>query len=436
MRKKQIAVWLTVSIMLLALAGCGAEQAEQNAAPKLAEYYNGVINTEGRVILARSDDFQQFYILDNEVLYDRWYASCYALQVENRFVGEPPVRLEPAEDRQTNEFADGTVVYLDYGWDQSISGRTFRFYDVYGELLQTVDIAAEVHNPYCVQFYFAPDGDLQNSVFVVDQLAIKGCYQLLDYAGNLLAEKNGLPGSGVKVTLAPEFVAVQYSITESGDYLDLYTLDGQPMPTEHKYFDFEQLSFNHLPPDERQLFYKARYTNEDGRRRYDILDGHGNVVQGNLLGLESDYGGVYYATQGWGNLTSCWLDLRSGQPVWLTEEPENIDYYGLYWEEEERLIAAMPNRGQYNSINRIYRDNYAHDWYPSPYFDGRRLLKNGVIADVLDEKGNVLISGVEPWALRYLGDDLFIVEQGFSRGLMNIKGEWLYKESAFTEFED
>ncbi len=434
--KKILAIVLCLAVVCFS-AGCGTEE-QQAAVPLLAAYDGGVINTGGQMILARSANRQQFYIFDNDVLYDRWGEPRYAMQTENHFVGEPPARLEPNPDSQVHMFEDGEVIYLDYGWDESITGRTFRFYDSYGELLQTVDIAAEASNPYYVRFLFAPDGDLQNSVFVVDQLAEHGSYQLLDYTGGLLAEKAGVLGSDARVTLAPGFAAVQYA-TADGDYLDLYTPDGQPMPTEHKYFDLEQLSFGNLPPEERPLFYKARYINAEGRRRYDILDGQGQVAAGNLLGLESGYGGVYYATQGWGNLTSCWLDLRSGRPVWLAEDSaklQDIDYYKIWRAEEEQLIAAMQTERDYDWINRVYYEDLRFGYYPSPYFNGERLLTEGIAVDVLDEKGKVLISGLKPWGMQYLGNDLFIVEQGFNRGLMNVKGEWLYKESIFTELAD
>ena len=36
----------------------------------------------------------------------------------------------------------------------------------------------------------------------------------------------------------------------------------------------------------------------------------------------------------------------------------------------------------------------------------------------------------------YLEQDIFEVQQGISRGLMNCKGEWLFKESVFADLED
>jgi len=462
MYKKLLTICLALAVCL-ALAGCGVkeEQAEeeQAAAPLLLAYRGGVINTAGQVILEPPQELRQDYLFDNQVLADFQGRPCYALQTENRFLAEPPAQYAPRADGPVMEYADGSVVYWEAGIDQRLAGRTFRFYDSDGELLQTVDFAAEVPDERYLRFYFAPDGDLTHSVFVLDELAAKGQYQLFDYAGKLLAVKRGVYGESLKATLAPGFVALQYSTNDQaeqpGDYVDFYSLDGQPLATAQKYFDFEQLDFSALPPDERQLFYKARYTNAESRRRYDLLDGDGNVLLGNLLALERGEAGVYAAAQGWGELLDGWLDLRGGSPVWLPAEPEPeyADYSAYRRAEDERLIAAMPTEQQYDYIYRLevyehpeyetFRYGYATPYFwhgaPSPYFEAgnyyypdRRRPNYGI--DVLDENGRVMLSGLE--AVKYLGHDLFAVRQGFSRGVINIDGEWIYQESIFDELED
>ena len=58
----------------------------------------------------------------------------------------------------------------------------------------------------------------------------------------------------------------------------------------------------------------------------------------------------------------------------------------------------------------------------------------GWVLFISARNGRVLISGVS--SVQYIGDDLFIVVRGFSRGLMNAQGEWLYQESIFTDLDD
>lgn len=54
--------------------------------------------------------------------------------------------------------------------------------------------------------------------------------------------------------------------------------------------------------------------------------------------------------------------------------------------------------------------------------------------DLLDSNGQVIISGLT--YMEHFADGYFVVQQGFNRGLMNDKGEWLYQESIFDGLED
>ncbi len=421
MAKKLLAVWL---LFCLTLAGC--ENSAEQEPPWLVEYDGGVINTAGQLIIAppAADAWPYLY---NDVLYSQDGRSCYAMQVESQLVEELESLLQPIPEWDGRYFYSTDFFH--------VSGRTFRFYDCFGELVHSVSVDTDEVPERNLRFCFAPNGDLSQSILLLDQLETNGRYQLLDYNGNLLAEKRGLQGlegSGVEVTAAPGFLALRYA-TLDGHWVDFYGWDGQPLQLAQNYFDFEQLNFYGSRQLNKPLFYKARYTNAQGRRRYDILDGEGHVVAGNLLGIK-DIGasGVYSVTQGWGNNVSCWLDLRSGRPVWLTENPGRPDYRA--YAADDKLIAAMQTEQEYKYIFRIYYGDW-RNYGPSPYFEGHRLLEpRGMVYDVLDENGRVLISGVS--SVQYIGDDLFIVVRGFSRGLMNAQGEWLYQESIFTDLDD
>lgn len=426
-RKKTAAVCLLV--LCFALTACGRAEPPE---PRLVEYYGGVLNTAGQVIIPPPPK-TEWHRQNNEVLTDRFGHSCYAMQTENHF---QQAEFQTFGIEPNYEYPDGSRHYVDNAANWRSTGCAFRFYDSYGELVHTVDIMAEVAWPYDIQFCFAPDGDLQKSLFIIYTTEPDNQYQLYDYSGRLLTPSPlSLPNGSRKVlTLAPGFVALQYANSD-GVCVDFYGWDGQPLTMAHEYFDFEQMNFYNLPQAEERFFYRARYTNEQGRRRYDILDAQGNVVLGNLIMVESHgTAGVFAATQGWGELLPGWLDLSSGRPQWLVEEPEPTVYYTDA--ADEKLIAAMQPEQEYEYIYRIYYEGRLK-FYPSPYFAGRRCCANGtVLVDILDEKGSLLISGLKPWGLQYVGDGLFIAERGFERGLMNAQGEWLYQESGFKELED
>ncbi len=78
---------------------------------------------------------------------------------------------------------------------------------------------------------------------------------------------------------------------------------------------------------------------------------------------------------------------------------------------------------------------YAGQFQTNRYLRAYYLSPNDYpLYDVLDSRGQVLLSGLR--AVDCVGQGRFLVEQGFSRGLMNEKGEWLYQESIFAELED
>ena len=61
-----------------------------------------------------------------------------------------------------------------YDLDSRITGRSFRFYDCRGQLQHTIQIDAALPGPADLEFYFAPDGDLQKSLFFGEQVENRG----------------------------------------------------------------------------------------------------------------------------------------------------------------------------------------------------------------------------------------------------------------------
>ncbi len=85
----------------------------------------------------------------------------------------------------------------------------------------------------------------------------------------------------------------------------------------------------------------------------------------------------------------------------------------------------------------IWRQSY---WFSGDFFETKyycatyQVTPDKGLCDILDSQGQVLLSGLRD--VNCVGSGLFLVEDGFSRGLMNEKGEWLYQESIFAELED
>ena len=85
----------------------------------------------------------------------------------------------------------------------------------------------------------------------------------------------------------------------------------------------------------------------------------------------------------------------------------------------------------------IWRQSY---WFSGDFFETKyycatyQVTPDKELCDILDSQGQVLLSGLRD--VNCVGPGLFLVEEGFSRGLMNDKGEWLYQESIFNGLED
>ena len=127
-----------------------------------------------------------------------------------------------------------------------------------------------------------------------------------------------------------------------------------------------------------------------------------------------------------GMLTACkntkWVDVPTGTPPegsvtgkpGETEEPDDPD----------------PTDKTFINCSYIRGDFFETKYYCATY----QVTPDKELCDILDSQGQVLLSGLRD--VNCVGPGLFFVEEGFSRGLMNDKGEWLYQESIFDGLED
>ena len=86
----------------------------------------------------------------------------------------------------------------------------------------------------------------------------------------------------------------------------------------------------------------------------------------------------------------------------------------------------------YFQIDKMYDFYYARDIHITRrelanYYEAKYQSASGeTLVDVLDGQGRVVLSGLTN--VSYHGEGIFWVQQGFSQGLMNDRGEWICQE--------
>ncbi len=154
-----------------------------------------------------------------------------------------------------------------------------------------------------------------------------------------------------------------------------------------------------------------------------ILLFHAEEMDGGKCLVDKNGRVVYEIADGeWANvLTEKCLIVNNRD--WSSAELRNMDNEVL-------------NKKEYESINNLYlgakgangyfsRSELAVGWYT---------YNNVQLMDVLDADGNVLIERLK--SVDMLSENRFWVEKGFSRGLMDKEGRWLYEQSIFDSETD
>ena len=120
----------------------------------------------------------------------------------------------------------------------------------------------------------------------------------------------------------------------------------------------------------------------------------------------------------------------------LTENSLIVNNQDWSFAELRNLGNEVLNKKEYESINNLYlgakgangyysRSDLAVGWYT---------YNNVQLADVLDAEGNILIERLK--SVDMLSENRFWVEKGFSRGLMDREGNWIYEQTRFDSETD
>ena len=126
-----------------------------------------------------------------------------------------------------------------------------------------------------------------------------------------------------------------------------------------------------------------------------------------------------------------WLELRDNDSYDVT----STRVYG-----PEGLISDLTHlQGAYNYLGYLTPTPEGR-----PLYDGTsdKLSSSGSLCDVLDETGNVVLSGLGSCYSYYsnnlnaLPDHVFVARRGFYYGWMDTSGNWLYCRSVFSSIND
>lgn len=160
----------------------------------------------------------------------------------------------------------------------------------------------------------------------------------------------------------------------------------------------------------------------DNRGVYQLLDMEGQVVLSQQAAEPGEWKYSYaelLLAEGF-MAVSCSFNGED----WLDSE-NRVDFYTLSGEAIDMGKDYTAIWGLYDALRERPAAYYIAD-YQGP--QGQSLY------DVLDREGQVVLSELQ--RVYSVNGNLFVVSRGFEHGIMNEKGEWVYKESNFNQLED
>lgn len=110
-------------------------------------------------------------------------------------------------------------------------------------------------------------------------------------------------------------------------------------------------------------------------------------------------------------------------------DENNMQGGNFFYDLSGQPLESAHKYGYFYNVYDEY-NNCVSDYYVAAY-EGPQ---GQFLYDVLDSNGQVLISGLN--LVEHFSDSVFVVQQGFNRGLMDAQGNWIYQESQFADLED
>lgn len=114
--------------------------------------------------------------------------------------------------------------------------------------------------------------------------------------------------------------------------------------------------------------------------------------------------------------------------TWSTQDAEgNHVSHSCVLDENGNTVIP---EGRYNWLNSCYDRSGPCGLLTGTYRTGR----GSYLTDLLDADGRILLSGLN--SVDQISGDYLVVKRGFSAGIMDLKGNWLYRTSTFQSLDD
>ena len=98
------------------------------------------------------------------------------------------------------------------------------------------------------------------------------------------------------------------------------------------------------------------------------------------------------------------------------------------------MAGNQINEKEYEYMHTLYMESTDGMYSQSHLINAAYTLAGKNLCDLVDSDGNILIERAKN--IQALSPDRFWVEKGFSQGLMDAEGNWIYEQSVFASAAD
>ena len=121
------------------------------------------------------------------------------------------------------------------------------------------------------------------------------------------------------------------------------------------------------------------------------------------------------------------MTLLSDNRLIIHESDENRSYLC-------DMDGNQINEKEYEYMNTMYLESTDGMYTQSRLINASYTISGTSLCDLLDIDGNILIERAK--SIMAISADRFWVEKGFSQGMMDAKGNWIYEQSVFASAVD
>ncbi len=451
------------------------------------EMQYGAIKADGTMVLPIQ--YQQIVIVEDRVTGEPLWLQTYEVVLKDGIIATQDMSEQMLQDyyedlyqNKSEYFEQQYTLYdLDGNLVEVLGSKGVRF--VYGDLIVYQDNqlvhreSGEVLFEDVITLDWAEDCyiigyDQYNRVCVMD----KNLNVLLDREGNegftgvdghyyVVTKENGKSGlcriDGTQIVPSEYDYMISYNSlyapyvqARKGEQIFVISLaDGKTVYQTADEYDYVQEMF----PDFMVIQKRTETTEEQGRKIYQyqsqLYDYDGNPIgeayksmtpetdlynstrnetgEGVLLFNVTDFDDKQYLINADGNVRyniaeNSWATALTADRVienrGATEEAGIKGYL-------RKMDGTALNEKEYETIYQLYLPMKNNRYELSELMAGYYTYNRIGLQDVMDADGNVLLEQLK--AVSILSEDRFWVEKGFSQGLMDRNGNWLYEQSLF-----